>query len=375
MQVLQTTLLTGPYDWDAALMPRTEFAARLAAVRVTMAETGVEALLVYGNSREYGALNYVTGFTPKLDHALALVPAAGPLRLLVSGTDLMLPAAKLQTWVEDVGTLANIGKLLPEWLAERGFARAITLGTWGGAGMPRILYTGVVNGMRERGRILDCDAALDLLRRRKTPRERDLIRRACHVLGTAADAFAEAARNGAGNRAAALAAERAAFDAGAQDARVLASLRAGGPPLPLDGARDVAVDPLLAAIAVQHTGYWAEGLLTLAATPRQAPARATAALEAVLRQAKAAVAASTLARAAATTIAPATPHPLTGGAIGYGIGLSLEEAPLAGDAPLEAGAVYCLRVGAEAAPGDAAIASAMVAVDTNASEILWRSPK
>jgi hypothetical protein len=48
MRVLQTTLLTGPYDWNAALLPRAEFDARLRMVRTALAAASPGALLVHG---------------------------------------------------------------------------------------------------------------------------------------------------------------------------------------------------------------------------------------------------------------------------------------------------------------------------------------
>ena len=88
MRVLQTTLLTGPYDWDPAVLPREEFAARLERVRAVLDGAGIGALLVHGHAGDYGALNYLTGFVPKLGPAFALVPREGPIRLVVAGTPL-----------------------------------------------------------------------------------------------------------------------------------------------------------------------------------------------------------------------------------------------------------------------------------------------
>src|SRR5271168_2408125 len=107
MRQLQTTLLTGPFDWEPALLPRQEFEERLAHVRAAVSAAGAGALIVHGDARDYGALNYLTGFVPKLAPAVALVPLEGPIRILASGADLMLPWAKRLTWVEDVRTLAN----------------------------------------------------------------------------------------------------------------------------------------------------------------------------------------------------------------------------------------------------------------------------
>src|SRR5580692_6091921 len=113
-----TALLTGPYDWDPALLPLSEFEERLAAVRRVLAMQGATALLVHGNSIEHGALAYLTGFVPKLGPAFALVPHDGPIRILASGGPGMIGSAKRLTWVEDVAPLGNLRDSLNAWLVD-----------------------------------------------------------------------------------------------------------------------------------------------------------------------------------------------------------------------------------------------------------------
>jgi hypothetical protein len=78
MQLLESTLLTGPYDWDATVLPRSEYEERLARVRAAMAKAGAPMLAIHGHPGDYGALAYVTNFTAKLGAAVALVPREGP---------------------------------------------------------------------------------------------------------------------------------------------------------------------------------------------------------------------------------------------------------------------------------------------------------
>src|ERR1700684_622383 len=112
MRMKNTALLTGPYDWDPALVPLAEFEARLVAVRRVLAERGATSLLVHGHSMEHGALSYLTGFVPRLGPAFVLVPSDGHLRILASGGAGMMTSAKLLTWVEDVRPLANLRNAL-----------------------------------------------------------------------------------------------------------------------------------------------------------------------------------------------------------------------------------------------------------------------
>jgi Xaa-Pro aminopeptidase len=374
MRMNNSALLTGPYDWDPTLLPRAVFEARLIKVRRTLAERGATALLVHGNSIEHGALAYLTGFVPKLGPAFALVPREGPIRILASGGAGMMGSAKLLTWVEDVRPLNNLQNALGEWFAEIAGGDGAVIGLWGGNIMAQRPYRAVVAATQRVGKLIEMDEHLDALRRRKSSREMKLVREACRILAVAAEAFQRASDGGLGARSAALAAERAAFAAGAQDVRILASARDGGPPMPFDGPADIRVGPLLASLAVRFSGYWAEGLVTVAAPPGGALARTEAALKAMLRQIQAGATSGDLIRPAALLPPPYNFHPSLRGAIGNSIGLSFEESPVLGleeKATLEVGGVYTLRCGALGEGSDNAIASAMVAVNRAGVEVLW----
>jgi Xaa-Pro aminopeptidase len=374
MRMKNTALLTGPYDWDPSLLPLAEFEARLIEVRRVLTEHGATALLVHGNSIEHGALAYLTGFVPKLGPAFALVPQDGPIRILASGGPGMISSAKLLTWVKDVRPLSNLQNALGEWFTEIGCGRGAVIALWGGNIMAQRPYRAVVAATQLVSKLIKLDKHFDALRERKSPREMKLVREACRILTVAVGAFERASDEGLDARSVALAAERAAFAAGAQDVRILASARDGGPPLPFDGPVDIRVAPLLASLAVRFSGYWAEGLVTVAASPGGALARAEGGLKAMLRQVRAGASADDIIRATAALLAPYNFHPIVSGAIGNGIGLSFEESPVLGcdeKAALEEGGVYTLRCGAMGEGSDNAIASAMVTASSAGVEILW----
>ena len=71
MLAMNSTLLVGPSDWDAARIPKTEFAARAGAFwRDNPPASGA---IVYGDRVNHAELAYLTNFTPKLEAALALI--------------------------------------------------------------------------------------------------------------------------------------------------------------------------------------------------------------------------------------------------------------------------------------------------------------
>ena len=344
MQIQESTLLTGPYDWDESVLPRSEYDARLAGVRAQMAKAGVTLLLIHGDPRHYNALAWLTNFTPKNGTGMALVPREGPLRILSSGTPKMMDAAKRLTWVEDVRPLGHAPKNLGEMIKD-----GDVLATWAFGTLPQAIHAGITKSVAPRT-LLSLDQALDATRWRKSPRELDLIRGAARFLTIASDVFAKSVRAGSGVRSAGLAAERAAIAAGAQDARVMASLSPGGVPLPLDEAADERVlDPANAGIAVQNHGNWASGYLTIARKPGAAHAKARDALAASLAAARSGA------------------H-LPDGVVANAIGLSLDEGQ---GAPLQAGAVYAVTSSATEG-GQTAYASALVLVTEDGCEALWR---
>lgn len=368
MRVTQPAVLVGNYDWDAALVPKSEYEARIKEIFAQLDGAGVAGLVVYGNKVDNAALAYVTNFAPKIESGVALVAKDGKVRIHGAGSPHMMVNAKRLTWAEDVRPLRDPAKNIAEWADE---AAKGPLGFWASAAMPADLLPRIEAGLGDK-KLVDVSARLDPLLRRKSPAALKLMREASAMLGKAAAALRQSSARGAGARAAMLAAEQAAVDAGAQDVRLLASLSAGGSPTAIDYPESGRLDPLLAYIALRHAGYWAEGLLTLAASPRPSLAAAEAALKAMLGRAKAGAGAAEIGAAAASALGGSKPHPMAKKAV-VGIGLALEETEAApgGVTRLEAGRVYSLRAGAQGAAGDAALVSAMIVPQEGGADVLW----
>ena len=105
MLTMEPTLLVGPSDWDATRMPKEEFLARATALwKVAPAAAGA---IVYGDRAHHAELAYLTGFTPKLEAALALLPRVGAPRLLIGGGVNMVQAAKPSSI--QIGMVINVG--------------------------------------------------------------------------------------------------------------------------------------------------------------------------------------------------------------------------------------------------------------------------
>jgi hypothetical protein len=214
---------------------------------------------------------------------------------------------------------------------------------------------------------------LQSLRLEKSLRERELLRRACAILAVSHKGFLHVVGQGCGARSASLAAERLAFEAGAQDVRILASAKDGGWPVAFDGPSDPILNPVIACIAVSFAGYWAEGFLT-SGTNRGSFARAQAVLRAMLSQARAGDSIRHLQSIGVRSVSPYRPHPFIASHEIDSIGLTLDEAAGSGTrvgSTLRAGGVYTFRAGAAGEGSDNAIVSAIIAVNARNIEMLW----
>jgi Xaa-Pro aminopeptidase len=369
MLAMNPTLLVGPSDWDAARMPKEEFLARATALwRVAKAASGA---IVYGDRAHHAELAYLTGFTPKLEAALALLPRVGAPRLLVGGGANMLQAAKPLTWIENLRPLRNAGEIVAQWAREQsGGGRPVLIA---GAFMPPALRGEIDEAA---GTIADKTTDLRTLMRRKSARELTAVRDACATLDLAIAAMGNAQRSGKSTTDTILAGEYAAHKRGAQDVRSLFSLDGGRTLRPFEMLVERAVDPLQVYVAIRQHGYWAEGFALLSATPTPRVAQAAEVLASAFEMIEPGKPCAEVARAITQGIGPLRPHPVTASVQGNAIGLALEEHPLiaveSGDT-FQAGDVVSLRVGV-ADEREGAIVSAMVAVGDHGCDVLWPAP-
>lgn len=377
MKTMHSMLLVGPYDWEADVMPRQEFTERIDAFWKAVADPACRGAVIYGDSRHHSELVYLTGFTPRVRNAMALIPRQGAPTVLVSGSKAGLSSAKRMTWVENVDLLSDPGKAVVSWAKALGGGTApARVALIGSETMRAPMYQGIVESLGPNNPPLEATAGLRAQMQRKRPKEFEVLRRACELLKAATHALGEAQNSGASVTAAALHAERAASQLGAQDVQVLFSLDRGRTLRPFTIPVDKRVDPLQAYIAVRFAGYWADGMVSVASSPHPALAKAGEALKAMLPMAKAGATGRDLARKPREALRPFSEHPMTARSIGNSIGVSLDEEPRLlsdSDVALQAGGAYTLRVGATDGAGCHAIVSAMVAVSEAGNEVLWSS--
>jgi Xaa-Pro aminopeptidase len=376
MRTVHPCTMIGAYGFEQDRVPRDEFQIRLRALHEVMDAQRYKAMLVYGDAREHSELAYFTNFIPRHRWALALLPRQGDARLLVSMSSRDMPAQRLMTWIPDVLSAWTWESVFDPWLAGLG-ADAADIGTVRFDLMRPPLLGSIEKSLGNRFLLVGADTDVRALRSTRS-RELSAIRDACAVARAGAAAFVQAWRDGMGVEAAALAGERTARAAAAQDVRTLVSFDGGRTLAPFRGAFEPksASAPLLGYIAVKHRGYWAESFVCAADPPSPLIARAKAGLEAALEFAGPGISAADLNAKAVAALGGGPLHPVLSGSIGRRIGFSSNEGnELRRDArhALAPGDVYAFHVGTSD-PQAGAMASAMVAITPKGRDVLMRAP-
>jgi len=291
-----------------------------------------------------------------------------------------LPAMRTLTWIADVRS--GMG---PEWVNAfdpwfDGFKsdQAQKLGTLGFDIMAPVLYAAVRRSLGERFALQRADDVVAIPARRKRPRELTMMRASCKLLEAAAKTIVDSWRGSHEPETAALDAERVARSLAAQDVRTLVSLDGGRTLVPFQGRFEKCPGPLVGYLAVKAVGYWADMFVTVDDCSATAAARqAEAALGEIIANMRPGARIDALHAKAAGALAPYKPHPVLGGSIGHGIGLSLHEGPefrASADAALAKDGVYTVQVGAADAEAGNVLLSAIVRVAAKGAEVLVCSP-
>jgi hypothetical protein len=348
MMMRNITLPTGPYDWHPERVSRAIYDARLAAFRGALQAHGLAGGIVSGSTFDDGALVWVTGFTPKLGPAFAIVPAAGEPRLLFSGGASMRPSAQKLTWFADVKALRGLATELAE-------LRVAGAGTWGlaeDAGLTWDNRCAIIAAFG--GEPVDITPAVDHLRRAHEPEVLPLIRCAGTVMRQVESALLNSAAARGTRWAMRLATERAAQAAGAQDIRMRLARRDFGPAEPVDPDDSVLPACASVALAVRVEGYWLCGRSWLGSP---APA-----LRSVWERLAPRLSAGSTPASFAQVVAPARIEI-------FAVGHSLVERVLAAGEPLSPAQCVGITLATDAA-GETGL-SAVVEIGTGGARVLW----
>ena len=360
------TLLIGPSDWDADVMPREEFARRIEALWRAFPEA--PCAIVYGSPAHHAELAYLTNLVPKLEAAAAILSRSGAQEIHLGGGPNMLGSAKPLTFITDIKPLRG-GQPIGRRALEMKEGMPGTPLIIGDGYMPTAFRQGMDEAMGEQA--MNATAQLWTIMHRSSSHELNAMRESAFALNGAITAITDAKKAGAGVTEAILAGEREANSRGAQDIRTLFSLDGGRTLQPFTTTLEEQVDPLQVYVAARRFNYWTEGFQLL--SDNRLPA-ATKAKE-LLRQALAAIKPNARPADVAEVISagskPYRPHPVTARASISRIGLALEEPRhMKPGATFENGDIYSVKVGI-ANGTEHAIMSAMVRVREGGTDMLW----
>jgi hypothetical protein len=361
------TLLIGPSDWDADVMPREEFARRIEGLWRAFPEA--PCAIVYGSPAHHAELAYLTNLVPKLEAAVAILSRSGAQEIHLGGGPNMLGSAKPLTFIADIKPLRG-GQAIGRRALEMKEGMPGTPLIIGDGYMPTAFHHGMDEAMGEEA--LNATSQIWTLMHRSSSRELNALRESAFALNGAMTAIFDAKKAGAGVTEAVLAGEREANSRGAQDIRTLFSLDGGRTLQPFTTTLTARADSLQVYVAARRFNYWTEGFLALSDNRRPVIMRA----KELLRQALAAIKPNIkTADVMGLIIAGSRPygtHPVIERAVISRLGLTLEEPPHTNPGiSFEAGDIYSVRAGLTNGADEHAIVSAMVRVREGGTDMLW----
>ena len=250
-----SVLKRGCSTWDPKAAPRAEFESRLAAARKAMADSGLDALVIYGDNYSFADLCYLTNYFPKVRGGIAVVPRDGALSLLLNIGSRDIPFAKTLTWVDDVRASNQVGGAGAELVKEKGLAKARIGLVDSGRGFPLPQLEEMRRALPD-VRWIDEDALFEPMRLKKTALEVNALSAAGRVLRGVVDGAEKFIKPGRKEYEIVADIDRLARDAGAEDIRILACERRLQPPSFKQSAE--VANHWAVYLAVQHERYWAE---------------------------------------------------------------------------------------------------------------------
>jgi Xaa-Pro aminopeptidase len=220
-----------PFSWNDRLpwleldFPVAEFEGRVGRIQETIANDGLDALIVYGGTGSESNVRYISGFASFWGDNLVLVPGSGAPTLITNAIFHGEPMhSNIQTtWLEDVRPLLNPHSTSrPLSLVD---IAAIVMDDWGvgsgrlGIADTRDIPARIDHELREKlagAELVDASALLRRLRSIKSPAEIEMMRRLGAATSAGMDAGLAAVRPGVTESQIAAAVHAACIEAGVE---------------------------------------------------------------------------------------------------------------------------------------------------------------
>ena len=250
-----SVLKRGCSIWDESQMPKEEFDARMKAARRQMAQRGLAALVIYGDTWSYADLCYLTNYFPKVRGGLAVVPLQGEVSILVNIGSRDVPFARSLTWVEDVRSSAQLGQDCAAVLKALHLEHAKVGFVDQERGFPLPQSEELKNSVPA-VQWEDSSLMLSQMRLRKSKRETAILEEAGFILKEICEAAREIVWRGGKEYEIVAEIDRLARLKGAEDLRILT----GDDKLHPAGMKEIQSRPSHFALylAIQYRRYWVE---------------------------------------------------------------------------------------------------------------------
>jgi Xaa-Pro aminopeptidase len=184
------------------VIPPSEFHARVARLQAIVAETPLDAILVFSTESEPAGVRYFSDYWPSFETAGVLVPREGPAVLLIGPESMTFARARSQ--LETIVRMKDFressqpdypGSRLTDWrqlLGERHISR---LGVAGWHMLPQAIYAGLTDVLNP-GAVTDADELVRRVTLKKSPAELACLREAARISELAFAAVLERIRPG-----------------------------------------------------------------------------------------------------------------------------------------------------------------------------------
>jgi len=318
-----------------------------------MGQRGLELLLVYGDSRRYGDLAFVSHFMPKNRGALAIIPLSGEPALVVQEPSRNNPFSKTLTWIDEVHSVGQFAQGLSEAVKVRAL-KPKNVGLVPVEEQLNIRECNALVKILDGARISDCSDLLSSLRVIKSAGEIALLQEISGILSEALSLCENQVKPGQKEYEIMALLDRAARRRGAEDFRFLIA-RSSQPEIGLRPASSSTVEKgeaLLISVAASSQRCWAElGRTFCLGSPPQKLLKSYDLAKEIFQKLAGSIQAGA---SAATASAWLREVPFQGAreslqayGLGNGVGLEMIEGPYLGadgSSPIQSGMVLTLRV-------------------------------
>ncbi len=233
-------------------LPVEEFDVRASAIRHELVRQALDALVVYGDARDYAPLAWVTGLVPMLRWAIVVVPAQSAVELFVA-----MPGSRDVTTIGGLAAVATVDGIEALGGSLRRFRRV----GLAGARHMRARQEAVIR--ESVGDVVDGDALIAQLAAEPSEGEVGLLEEAGTLAEEAARIVERAWRQGMATGPALLEGDLFARELGAHDVRLMWSDDGGATFRPLTQAASRRPHPFPFYLALERRGYWGEAFRTL----------------------------------------------------------------------------------------------------------------